>query len=115
MAHVMDVAGMDPEAFDSLGFYVVAPERQIQADVFGDFLTKERIRDQVEKRVAQYGGKHTAWFEGSFLPTLAVIDVGIISWEAVLQYIQALDSDSDLRDFYRECLRFNPLRGGSAV
>ena len=54
VAHTIQVAGLEPRALGSLGFYVVAPEQQIRAGVFEDFVTKEQIRSQVKARVAQY-------------------------------------------------------------
>jgi len=111
IAHMVQTAGLRPGGLSSLGFYVVAPDRQIEAGVFEDFLTKERMSSQVKTRIAQYNGVHDSWFEDSFLPTLAAIEVELLSWERNIAYIEQHDSNSGIRDFYHECLRFNPLRG----
>lgn len=111
MAHIIRKAHMQPGDFSSLGFYVVAPERQIQAGVFEDFVTKERINLQVKERVAQYKGEHDNWFMESFLPTLATIEVGLVAWESVLAYIDGHNPNPKLLEFYSGCLRFNPMRG----
>ena len=113
IAHMVQVAGLRPDSLRSLGFFVVAPQRQIDSGLFEDFVTKERIRLQVMERVAAYGGTHGAWFEESFLPTLAVIDLGLMSWEEIIGESESQDSDGSLAEFYAECLRFNPLRGNS--
>ncbi len=115
VAHSIHVAGLRPNALRSLGFYVVAPEQQIRAGAFEDFVTKERISDQVKARVRQYEGKHDSWFEESFLPTLTEIEVELLSWESIIAYIEERDPDSGLHGFYGKCLSFNPLRGGAAV
>src|SRR6056297_3202708 len=56
IAHALTVAGARLEQFDSLGFFVVAPKSQIEAGVFSDLVTVDRIRSQVATRVEQYDG-----------------------------------------------------------
>ncbi len=115
VAHVVQVAGIQPRALHSLGFFVAAPEQQIQSGVFEDFVTKKKIRSQVKARVAQYDGTHDAWFKDSFLPTLEAIVVDLLSWESIIGHIDEHDANSGLPEFYHDCLRFNPMRGRPPV
>jgi len=110
IAHALEVAGARPEQFDSLGFFVVAPKSQIEAGVFRDLVTADRIRSQVATRVEQYDGRHGDWFEEHFVPTLEVMKLGLVSWEELVDFIDGEEGDIGLRDFYDRCLRFNPLR-----
>jgi hypothetical protein len=114
IAYAVQLAGLQPASLTSLAFYVVAPEQQIHSGLFEDFATKERILSQVKLRVAQYGGVHDLWFEEAFLPTLDRMAVDLLPWESVIEYIEYHDANSGLRDFYQQCLRFNPMRGRSA-
>lgn len=109
MVHVVESAGLRPDALESLGFYVVAPERQIQANVFKNFVTKPHIRSQVENRVAQYCGRHDEWFENSFVPALEKIEVGILSWESIIHHIARHDANYALGEFYMRCLQYAQL------
>jgi hypothetical protein len=114
IAHAVQVAELKPAALASLAFYVVAPAQQIQAGVFENFVTKERIRDQVKARVAQYGGVHDGWFEEGFLPTLEKMAVHLLSWESIIDQVEQHEARSGLPAFYQQCLQFNPMRGRSA-
>jgi len=114
IAHAVQIAELKPRVLTSLAFYVVAPAQQIQSGVFENFVTKERIRDQVQTRVAQYGGVHDQWFEEAFLPTLEQMSVDLLSWESIIDHIEQCDASSGLPAFYQQCLRFNPMRGRSA-
>jgi len=109
MAHVVASAGLRPEALQSFGFYVVAPESQIDAGVFERFVTKQCIHDQVESRVAQYGGRHDDWFKNSFMPALEKIEVGTLSWESIIGHIAQHDANHALGAFYMRCLRHAQL------
>ena len=113
MAHMLDFKKRDPSSMDSLAFFVIAPESQIRSGIFEDFVTKPRIASQVEARVAQYGGARDEWLETAFRPTLEAIDVGLLSWEGIIEIVEQRDPDCELRSFYDQCLRFNPLRGTS--
>jgi len=114
VAHAAHVAGLHPEA-SALGFYVLAPEQQIRSGIFGDFVTKERIRDQVKARVDQYAGMHDAWFEDTFLPTLNSISLDLLSWESIIGHIEERDPETGISEFYDSCLKFNPMRGRPPV
>ncbi|GAH43504.1 unnamed protein product, partial [marine sediment metagenome] len=76
---------------------------------FSRLLDKQSIKDKVEKRVFSYKGERDEWFKDWFIPTLEVIDIRSISWEAVLDIVRNKDSKTDdtLREYYSHCLTFN--------
>ena len=109
IAEVLKRADRDPGSFSQLGFYVLAPNDQIKARTFNRLLDKQSINDKVARRVSSYDGERNEWFKDWFIPTLEVIDIQSISWEAVLDVIREKDSETgqSVIDFYSLCLRFN--------
>ena len=115
MAHMLDLAGVDLAAVERLGFYVIAPERQINAGIFGDLVTKESITRKVATRVNLYQGQWDAWFTGVFKPALDRMDVSILSWESILAVLPKDEEIAGIREFYSLCHQFNPGRVEHAV
>jgi hypothetical protein len=64
--------------------------------------------DKVERRASSYKGERDEWFKDWFIPTLEVIDIRSISWEATLDTITEEDSEigGSLFEYYSLCLRF---------
>jgi hypothetical protein len=96
--------------FQKLGFYVIAPDAQIKADVFGQLVTRDSIRAKVASRIQPYDGSMDDWYRSVFEPVLARTDLALVSWESIFE---AMGDDSEaagLREFYTQCLKFNPLR-----
>ncbi len=115
MAHMLAVGGVSPDSLNRLGFYVLAPQQQIEAGVFGDLLSQQSIRAKVAQRIEPYEGVHDGWFQDSFLPLLERIELRAIGWEQVLEDLPPTEERAELERFYSQCLAFNPLRGVSAV
>lgn len=115
LVHLVDQARLDATQMDVCAFYVVAPQSQIDAGVFGDLVTKESIKRKVLLRVDQYAGTKKAWYETVFLPTLESIAVATLSWETIFEFIEQHDLSSGYREFYSRCLEFNPVRGTSGA
>jgi hypothetical protein len=109
IAEVLSRAKRNPASFSNLGFYVLAPKDQIKARTFSRLLDKQSIKDKVEKRVSSYKGERDDWFNDWFKPTLEIIDISSISWEATLDTITEEDSEigGSLFEYYSLCLRFN--------
>ena len=114
MAHMIGIAKVPINRFEHIGFYVIAPEAQIASDVFGSLVTKTSVRAKVQERVAQYEGQLDDWYRIVFEPVLDRIDLAVLSWESILEVMPDTPEVVGLRDFYRECLKFNPLRSGNA-
>jgi hypothetical protein len=115
MAHMIDIAHVDLKTMERLGFYVIAPEAQINAGLFRALATKESIHRKVAARVAQYQGDWDTWLHSAFEPTLARIDVSLLSWESILDVLPNNAEASGIREFYSLCLKFNPPRIGGVV
>ncbi len=108
MAHML--AGVDLTKVERLGFYVIAPDCQIKAGVFGNLVSKESISRKVAVRAAQYGGQWDAWLAGTFEPVLERIDLSVLSWESILGVLPNDEEAAGIREFYSLCRRFNPGR-----
>ena len=101
--------------FSRLGFYVVAPEKQLKFEpTFQTFLQKDSIRIKVQKRIRAYLDSPDAeaknkWFTTWFLPTLERIDIECMTWEEIISYISSSDSVNGdaLLEFYGKCLALN--------
>jgi hypothetical protein len=98
-----------------LGFYVVAPEKQIKFEpTFQTFLQKDSIRIKVQKRIKAYSDSTDSemknkWFAKWFLPTLDRVEIECMTWEEIIAYISSCDSANGdaLRKFYEKCLALN--------
>jgi hypothetical protein len=108
MANMLATKNISPKSLERLGFYLVAPRGQIEAGVFGDLVSKSSVRSKVEIRVAQYAGQRDKWFREAFMPLLEQVDLGVLSWESILDRVQSEESQTDLPEFYSQCLKFNP-------
>jgi len=110
IAEVAYRAGIAPATFEDIAFYVVAPQIRIEEGVFATEMTREDIREIVQRRVSEYEDPaKLQWFDEWFLPTLDTIGLRSISWEelrAVVSENNEADGD-ELGDFYAKCLEFN--------
>lgn len=102
IAQVITIAKIEASDIDGLAFYVVAPRSQIDAGIFGQRMQKESIERSVRSRVDMYAGARDQWFNERFLPTLAAIQIQLISWESILAGLP-----QELHDFYARCVEFN--------
>jgi len=109
------LTGVDLTTVKRLGFYVVAPDRQIRAGIFGDLVTKESISRKVAMRAAQYQGQWDTWCAGTFKPVLERIDLSVLSWESILNVLPNDEEAAGIRDFYSLCQRFYPVRTERAI
>ena len=107
MAHMLDVAHVDINSVERLGFYVIAPERQIDAGVFGDLVTKASISRKVTMRVAQFQGQWDEWLSVTFEPVLERVSLAVLSWESILAALPDDKDVADIRMFYARCQQFN--------
>jgi hypothetical protein len=110
IAHMLERNGLHAASIERLAFFVVAPRTQIKSGIFGSLVTKESIERKVRARVAAYQGLHDAWLDESFLPTLAHIQVATLAWEDVLSSLPSTREVDAMKEFYLQCLRFNPCR-----
>lgn len=109
LAEVLRRADCKPVSFKQLGFYILAPEDQIKSRTFSRQIDKRAIKDKVKRRIKPYDRELNEWFKEWFTPTLEIIDIRSISWEAVLDVIYDKDPQIGdfLRKYYSQCLTFN--------
>jgi hypothetical protein len=109
MAEVFHRAHRSPEAASCLGFYVLAPDSQIQRGVFAAAMDRDSIGRKVKKRIEGYAGTRDQWHEEWFQPTFQCTDVSSISWEDLVEHIRADDTESGdaIGRFYARCVEFN--------
>jgi len=101
--------------FKSLGFFVLAPEEQINNGKFSRQMNKRNIIEKVKHRIESYSDeiKKSAelrnWYENSFLPTVECIDLQCVSGEWIIDNIMSVDNLNGpiIRNFYNQCLKFN--------
>jgi hypothetical protein len=109
MAWTIGKSNRSVNAFNSLCFYVVAPEEQITRGTFSSQIKKSSLKEKVERRIGGYSDEDKKydelqmWYKEFFTPTLDHIDIRCISWETMLGKID----NTSIRDFYDRCLRFN--------
>ena len=108
IAETLKRADIWPQHVERLAFFVAAPQEQIDSGVFGDIVTKDSIRQRVQTRVDAYGGDQDEWFDRWFVPTLDAIDVGVLSWEELLEGL-----DPGYLAFYGQCLLHNKPKAAS--
>ncbi len=115
IAETLALKQKQPNDMSRLGFYVIAPERQLKFEpTFQTFLQKDSIRIKVQKRIKAYSDPVDAeaknrWFNTWLLPTLECIDIQCITWEDIIAHITAGDSQDGeaLAEFYNKCLALN--------
>jgi len=103
-------AEISPSTLKGIGFFVLAPESQINRGTFAEHMAPESIRNIVRRRVSEYHEpEKNKWFEDWFLPTLGKIQIREISWEELCSVINQHDSafGKQLDTFYGKCLEFN--------
>ena len=66
MAEVLKRGDCRPKTFSHLGFYVLAPQEQINSRTFCRLLNKQSIIDKVSRRVSSYKGEQDEWFKEWF-------------------------------------------------
>jgi len=115
MAETLSIGKRQINDVSRLGFYVVAPEKQLKFEpTFQTFLQKDSIRIKVQKRIKAYSDPTDAetknrWLNTWFLPTLECINIQCLTWEEIISYIQSNDRHNGdaLFEFYKKCLALN--------
>lgn len=109
VAEVLRRADRRPMALSRLGFYVLAPQSQIDAQTFGQEMDRDSIRQKVKRRVAEYAGARDQWYTDWFQPTFQRIESGVLSWDDLIGTIGEHDSASarSIDEFYQRCVRYN--------
>jgi hypothetical protein len=103
-------AQIPPSSFEKIGFFVIAPESQINSGVFTEHLSPEKILSVVSRRVSEYQEpEKDKWLADWFIPTLEKMLINEISWEELVNVIKQSDTvyGAQIEAFYGRCLEFN--------
>lgn len=107
LVHIASKAEVEPSSLTHYGFYVVAPQAQISADVFESLVTKESIEEKVRQRAVQFGGGATEWVDKIFMPYFAALKIGLVSWEQIIAEMGAGSFPEEYGRFYEMCCHFD--------
>jgi len=97
---------------DSIGFYVIAPEDQINQNIFSKYLNPNNILNTVEKRVNQYMMEDcysslVRWYNNNFKPFMNYMKcegrIGCIKWEEAVDKIEDVSEKKSIREFLYKC------------
>jgi hypothetical protein len=113
VAETLRRAAHCPSDLHALGFYVLAPQSQLDKAAFIEQMSRDSIRQKVERRVGEYveAGDElkNVWYSGWFDPTFQNIDIRTLSWEEVIAVIEKHDLQSAnlISAFYQQCKQSN--------
>jgi len=107
--------------YKSLGFFVLAPESQIDAGVFSSQMSKDGIQDRLRQRISMYEGEPNhielkGWLDEWALPLVDRMGLSCCSWESVIDRVSVSHPEysASLREFYKLCLKYNAGAGTTA-
>jgi hypothetical protein len=111
IAHMLSQLGRPVESIPSLGFFVFAPKSEINHPGLQGKMQRESIRKALVERVDSYRGEGCfestrEWLERWALPTVERIELGLCSWESLLDRAARSGTQQceTLREFYDHCL-----------
>lgn len=98
----------DEKTLADIGFWVIAPESQINQGKFKVELSPDSMRDKIRKRLDQYDDSKkkdlNSWRTEYFEPLLNKLEIHCESWKNL---IEAINDDEErkiaLRVFYHQC------------
>ena len=112
MCKTIELSSSRLDKIKSLGFYVIAPETQINDNVFTEYLDLNHIKDTVERRVNQYKREECYsalqnWYQDNFLPFINIMErenvIGCIKWEDAIEKIDDEGERSAILEFLNKC------------
>lgn len=111
MAYTLALAKRPVDDYQSLAFYVLAPDSQIKGGRFKEKLNLASIRNTIQNRIHDYEEPRRSrlrrWMDAWVLPLLSCpgFRCGVVSWESVLKKVQQQDVEygQDLQEFYAFC------------
>jgi hypothetical protein len=111
IAESLRLAARHPDQMNGIGFYVLAPQEQIDGNVFTEELNVHSLEGKVRRRVGQCQGGDTGqrWLNDWFLPLMQKIDIVPMAWQSVISAIRASDPETGnaIGQFYEYCETFN--------
>ncbi len=110
MAAALQRANRYPGDVRQLGFFVIAPQLQLDRGIFAEYLNRESIRQKVKQRLRAYDDKkRKQWYAEWFDPTLNQVAIDRVSWEAIIAYIAAHEPEAAafIEAFYNQCVAYH--------
>jgi len=115
MAETLKRIKINPDNFEKLGFYVIAPLSQIEkVETFKKYTNNTNIHNKALDRVEAYLDREDYfekkdWFDEWFTPMLDKIEIQCLSWEEIIEFIQKIDKymGDEILKFYENCVRYN--------
>jgi hypothetical protein len=122
MAESLCRSGKPPDQWKSLGFYLFAPQSQIDRGIFSGAMERDSVRKAIRGRInsyeCEYPNEIQQWESLWFEPLVARMKPTCVSWEKIIEDIKRHDSEtgSQIEKFYSRTLEFNrakkPTAGG---
>ena len=115
IARHVEITKRSPKSFRKLGFVILAPESNINKGYFYNALNKERLKDTIERRCAEYNYRNETilldWFDDWIEPLIDVIRLELIGWESAIKIATLLEPDKypTLEQFYNLCKKYNNI------
>lgn len=111
MAQTLAMKKITPEDVPTISFRVIAPQTQIDAQVFKSELNQDSMRKKVKKRIDQFKSSRrnelTNWHDSYFEPLLQVLEQNhiydCISWESLIEAISDENRQAAIKQFYIQC------------
>jgi len=121
MAKTIEVSRLKLKKLKSIGFYITAPQSQIDAGLFREQIKIDSIRMKVSTRTQRYAGdedhhkKLSNWFHEYFNPMLDDIKIDAIPYETLINNLKniKLETKERIEQYYERCLVYNSLKGSS--
>lgn len=118
MAKTIEESRINIEDLKSAGFYVTAPQSQLDKGVFDEKIEKNSIKRKVSARIHGYTededhhSKLMNWYREYFEPTLDSIKIDTLSYENMINNIQNIDqvTKERIQQYYQYCLDYNRPR-----
>jgi hypothetical protein len=109
MAETLKRANRYPVDMAHVGFYVLAPQIQIERGLFAEHLSRESIRQRVDQRIRAYDDKKKKrWYSEWVEPTIEQLAIDVLSWEVIMNQIREHDAaGSTFEAFYERCVAYN--------
>ena len=125
IAYTLQRAFRKPEKIKNMskvGFYVIAPQSQIDSGLFDAPMSSKSIRSRVSERIQQFTGRSrdtlADWQQEWFTPLVEKMEIEktlkCLSWEGLIDQITNQEIKTEIEEFYKLCKKHNMAVSRSA-